>query len=264
MLFALVQACAEPLPDAGCVDQDGRVACAHRTTPFSDGIFERELHWALPAGEAPEEGWPVAIGFQGSLFSAELAWDATEGDLFGATHQARLTKILLEAGFAVLTPEAWGDGLTCWNTNLPPWAGDWEAAPDHQLMLAIFAAIEAGELGPLDPDRLHAFGISSGGYMTSRMSDYGRFDSLVVVAGSWETCLGLLCVLPEELPDDHPPTLFLHGEADLVVPVGSMWPYHDALAAQGTEVDAQVGAGGHAWSAEMPEAVLAWFDDGEG
>ena len=87
-----------------------------------------------------------------------------------------------------------------------------------------------GLFGHLNYKRKYATGISSGGYMTSRMavSYGGEFRSLVVAAGSYATCAGPICIVPR-LPNDHPPTLHLHGGSDLIVPPFTMEMYYDAL-----------------------------------
>jgi len=114
-----------------------------------------------------------------------------------------------------------------------------------------------GMFGYLDYKRKFATGISSGGYMTSRMAvSYagsfifsflffkkkknshfnslllnillGEFLSLAVAAGSYATCAGPLCVVPN-LPLNHPPTLFLHGGLDPIVPQFTMETYADKL-----------------------------------
>ncbi len=247
-----------------CTADDDRIDCPFHTTTFVAAGIERDLHWQLPLGQAPDPGWPVAFVFQGSLFPAEQNWSAGRHALLGGYHQAVLTKELLDAGFAVLTPEARSDGFTCWDTNLPPWSDDWEASPDAALMQALLAAVEAGELGPLDPDHLFATGISSGGYMTSRMAvDLpGRFTALAVVSASYATCAGVACSVPDDLPRDHPPTLFLHGGIDVVVPVWTMQAYRNRLDDQGTEVDSVVkDLKGHAWFADAPDEIVDWFED---
>jgi predicted esterase len=63
------------------------------------------------------------------------------------------------------------------------------------------------------------------------------------------------------LPADHPPTLFLHGDTDTIVPMASVQPYLSALQAEGhetmlvTDPDA-----GHQWLPEGPDVIPAWFD----
>ena len=171
--------CATPEGSAVCEVGPGHVRCPRETMEIELDGGRRDVHWQVPAGEAPPEGWPVAFMFQGALFPASLSWSGRKGAPLGAYHQARLTMELLDAGFAVVTPEAAGEGLTCWSTNLP---GEWEDTRDAELMEELLLSVEHGELGPLDPDDLVAVGISSGGYMTSRMATAhpGRFRALVI------------------------------------------------------------------------------------
>lgn len=225
------------------------------------GLVKRRVYFQQPQGTPPLGGWPVVLLFQGTFFSAELSFHGIQGEPFGAYYQALTVKQLLDAGFAVVAPQTHLVGTTFWDTNIPPWSLAWELSPDHSFMLAIFDAIESGKLGALNAFRLYATGISSGGYMTSRMavSYQGRFKALAVNSGSYATCGGPLCIVPA-LPDGHPPTLFLHGQDDLIVPVWTMDLYHTRLVAEGhkTQVILHDGAG-HAWIPEAPSAIVSWF-----
>ena len=129
-------------------------------------------------------------------------------------------------------------------------------------MKGLLAGLGQGSFGPIDATRLYAMGISSGGFMTSRMavSYAGRFRALADHSGSYATCSNL-CSVPTPLPSDHPPTLFLHGDQDTVVPMTSVQPYHDALNAEGPETDLVTDAdAGHPWLAGGVQAIPAWFD----
>lgn len=242
--------------DAGvqpCTLTGDRLSCAHRT--FEVAVAQplpltRVVHIGLPGGVAPTSGWPTVFLFQGSLYSAQLSWSAVPSDPIGAFWQTSTVASLLDAGFAVVTPEVRYGGTTYWDTNVPQWSVMWSNAPDHHFMVALLDGVSAGTFGPLDGAKLYAGGISSGGYMTSRMalSYPGRFKALAVHSASWATCGGPLCVVPDSLPVDHPPTLFLHGEADAVVPIATMRAYETKLVGQGVEVKTVTVAGkGHEW-----------------
>ena len=255
--------------DAGagsrCTVTPTSVACLHETTTVSTGaaLPLRQVHFQVPLGAPPAAGFPVVIAFQGTALSAALTWAGSSTDLYGMYYQALVVARLLDAGYAVLTPETANDGASYYDTNVPPYSTAWETAPDHQLMLGIFAGIEAGDFGPLDPSALFACGFSSGGYMTSRMavSYPGRFRSLAIQSASYATCGGALCTVPATLPADHPPTLFLHGGADSFVPMATMVPYEAQLRAQGiaTRIVTEP-TRGHEWLPAAPDEVLAWFD----
>ena len=129
-------------------------------------------------------------------------------------------------------------------------------------MLELFDAVDAGEFGPMDPERWYAMGISSGGYMTSRVAiEYpGRFVAIAINSGSYMTCTNVLCIVPAQEPS-HPPTLFLHGRLDPAVPVITMSSYNTKLTAAGVEtkviIDPDVF---HAWLAEGYVEIPEWFD----
>jgi predicted esterase len=117
-----------------------------------------------------------------------------------------------------------------------------------------------GVMPPIAPNTLGA--ISSGGYMTSRMavSYPGKFRALAIESGSYATCSNVLCMVPNPLPADHPPTLFLHGALDVAVPLVTARAYHDQLARQGIETEIIVDdTVGHSWLAVAPEAITCWF-----
>lgn len=253
---------AAPLPSR-CVVTAARADCAHQTLTLTPEDEAREVHWQVPLGDPPSSGWPAVLMFQGSLFSAQRTWGAEKDDAFGALYQTLTVKRLLDQGYAVVTPEAQGDGGTWWDTNQVAWAGNWEPSPDAKLMTAIFEALERGDFGPVDSARLYATGISSGGYMTSRMalSYPGRFRALAIVAASWATCAGLWCAMPERMPDQHPPTLFLHGKADWIVSYSTMVDYEAQLLREGYQTSIVTSeSAGHEWLPVAPSEILAWFN----
>lgn len=257
---------ADEDPGSLCMATDEMVSCPHHTSTLevgATGLINRDVHWMVPIGNPPPDGWPVVLMFQGSVFNPEHNWKGTTDDLYGAYYQVLVLKNLLDAGYAVLTPEAHLGGETFWDTNVPLYANNWESAPDHDFMLVIFASIENGTFGALDPARMYSTGLSSGGYMTSRMavSYPGKFKSLAIMAGSYATCAGLICTVPDTLPADHSPTLFLHGQNDLAVPVLTMEPYEEKLRNMGIQTRKVINdACGHEWIPEAPEEVRDWFE----
>ena len=249
-----------------CAVQRRVLRCEHETLVLETGLTglaPRETHFQVPLGEAPEEGWPAVMLLQGSVFSAETFWLVLDTEVLGYWNQGQVTKTLLDNGYAVITPEAHAGGFTAWETNIPPMSWDWESSAVHAFMLDLFEALDEGAFGEIDPDRLYAGGISSGGYMSSRVGiEYPeRFRALAVHSGSYMTCTNVLCDVPEVLASDHPPTLFLHGADDVVVPMFTMEDYHQALREQGIGTDVEIQEGvGHAWIDAAPEAMLDWFE----
>lgn len=242
-----------------CTETADEITCTYETTTFHALLNDRTVRYQTPLGTPPPGGWPVVFYFQGSFTSAEAAFHATRDAVFGQFQLTRTIRALLDGGFAVIAPDALVD--IAWQTNVPPYSLDWTATSDNAFLLAILTGIHDGALGPLDPAHLYAMGISSGGYMTSRMavSYPGVFRALVVHSASYATC-GVACIIPPVLPADHPPTLFLHGAKDPIVPVAQMLLYRDELTQQGHTVDSVIdAAAGHEWIAAAVPAVGAWF-----
>ncbi len=246
-----------------CTETKDQLKCPHHTLTLEGDVFGRQVHFKAPVGEAPDAGWPVVIAYQGSFHTAGDMWSAHPNDEYGGWFQAELLRALVDRGFLVVTPEAHLSGATYWDTNVPPWDVDWNDAPDNQLVKVMLKALAEGKFGPADTARLYATGISSGGYMTSRMgiSYPGKFRALAIQSASFATCGGPLCDVPHPLPSPHPPTLFLHGEKDGIVPISTMRDYAAALDDAGVEEEQVVDPdAGHQWLSVAPERVPAFFE----
>lgn len=243
-----------------CQVTPSSVICSKRELSLGALLVSRQVAYEVPLGTPPPGGWPVVVYFQGSFFAGTQSFAADRGDPFGKYELTRTFKALLDAGYAVLAPNALLGGATFWQTNVPPWSLLWTTSSDHAFMQSIFQAIRGGRFGALDPDRLYAMGISSGGFMTSRMavSYRGMFRALAIASASYATC-SALCLVPP-LPVDHPPTLFLHGLLDPIVPIVGMEQYRGALDHDGIEVKAVVSpTATHEWLPEGPQAITDWF-----
>ncbi len=255
---------AGTMPDAGvieidagvprCTFSDGKVNCPPVITP----VLSRDVYWQSPSGPAPAAGFPAIIVYQGSFFAPASTWNEVSGaTLFGGFQQARMQALLLEHGYTVIAPSAIG-GLA-WQTNsgLP-----WDSTSDKTFIDALLEGMRAGTFGPIDLTHLYATGISSGGYMTSRMavSYPGVFRALIIHSGSYANCSGVACFVPTTMPAQHPPTRFLHGRADLTVPLYTAEAYKQRLEAQGFETDIVIDdAAGHEWLSTSPERILEWL-----
>jgi poly(3-hydroxyoctanoate) depolymerase len=238
-------------PDLATCNSDSRVL-AGRTVTF-----------ATPSGPAPAGGWPTVVFYQGSFVPGHAAFSARPADAFAQYELVRTIAVLLDRGYLVVAPDASSNGSTFWQTNVPLYAQNWEGCDDDLLVRALLAGLGAGTFGPSDATRLYAMGISSGGYMTSRMavSYPGRFRALVDHSASYATCSGTFCIVPTSLPSSHPPTLLLRGDVDALVSMPSVTPYIDALTRDGHEVKFITGAGeGHQWLKQAALAVPDWFD----
>lgn len=240
-----------------CTTSGPTLTCTSQTVQLGG----RTVTYELPTGTRPAAGWPAVVFFQGSFVPGARAFSATMGEALGQYELTSTVKALLDAGYAVIAPNALGDGSQYWQTNVPPYATDWTGCSDDAFVHALLDAMAGTTFGPLDAGRRYAMGISSGGFMTSRMavSYAGTFRALAIASASYATC-GNTCTVPT-LPPNHPPTLFLHGATDPLVPVATMEAYRDALAGAGRTAESIVAAGvGHQWLGEAVTAIPAWFD----
>jgi poly(3-hydroxybutyrate) depolymerase len=252
-------------PDAAlasrCVVDASGVTCQSQALMLSDSVEQRTVTWERPLGVAPTGGWPAVIYFQGSFIPGHTAFAAVPGAAFGMYQMTLTIKALLDGGYTVISPDAISNGSTYWQTNIPPYATNWPGCRDDVLMQAIFASMAKGDFGPVDSSHLYAMGISSGGFMTSRMavSYAGKFRALADCSGSYATC-GPTCVVPTPLPSNHPPIIFLHGDMDNIVPMSAVQPSLDDLNNVGhvTKLVTDPNAG-HEWLTAGPTAILAWF-----
>lgn len=230
-------------------------------TSHTAQIGGRVVTYEVPLGTPPAAGWPSVVYYQGSFIPGSRAFTAATTDIFGQYELTSTVAALLDRGYAVIAPNAQNNGSSFWQTNVPPYATNWAGCDDDLFIRQLIVATTDGTFGPLDATRRYAMGISSGGFMTSRMavSYAGTFRALAIASGSYATCSNS-CSVPA-LPTEHPPTVFLHGDADSTVPVSSMTPYRDQLVVDGHVVETVIHAGaGHEWLPEGKTAIPEWFD----
>jgi poly(3-hydroxybutyrate) depolymerase len=242
----------KPSGQGRCTVTSTSVDCAHTIS----SIGGRQVYWQVPVGPPPAAGWPAVIVYQGSYVGPDLTWSGTSSLPLGGINQILMQALLLDNGFAVLAPTT-SNGC-CWDTNFP----GYDTSSDATLIPVLLAEIAKGStFGPIDTKRLYATGISSGGFMTSRMavSYEGHFAALAIQSGGYATCSASPCTIPA-LPADHPPTLFLHGAMDTVVPVSFAQDYHARLIAQATETKIIIDPNAnHQVLAATADAVVCWF-----
>ena len=255
-------------PGSVCSVGYSSIDCLPTSTSFNVDGTSREVLWKLPAGTPPAGGWPVVLAFSGTNDPAAkfFAWSywSTVDQAFGGYYETKTVQGLLDAGFAVIAPKArLRTGGAYWDTNVAPYALDWDSAPDGALIERLFDEIEAGTFGPLNTNRQYAMGLSSGGYMASRLavSYPGEVQAIALQSASYATCISTLCAVTEEdIPDDHAPTLLMAGYWDGIVPLYTTEDYFDALDDAGIAAELHVvGAASHQWTSGSPGWVLAWF-----
>jgi len=247
------------------------ISCSYSSTVAQDGPFSsRTVYYTLPEGQPPSTGWPVVMLYHGAFAGGQSYFSGSKNDL-SSYYQVKTTEILLNNSFAVVAPDSQFDGNYFWDTHLPPWNtnvdfGLWPTAPDSVMLSNLFPKMESGQLGSLDMTRMHSAGISSGGYMSSRMAFFyaKKFRSVTITVASFYYCDGPVCSLPidgfpGELKRDHPPTLFLHGAKDTLVPIKTMFMYADDLFSHNIIHHVVICDDcGHMWIPASPGEVLKW------
>ncbi len=235
----------------------------------------RHVRWQVPEGVAPVGGWRTAFFYNGTT-PTDLDPFTTHPLLlnaFGMDISPKIFQELLDdpaggghkyASFAP-NPPATGVLTQFWHTNV---VVPYEASCDYSFFKDFFNEIKGGSYGSASQynlDQRYAYGISSGGYNTSRMAVTFNASSvwkaLAVISASYATCAGPLCVVPN-LPSNHPPTKFYHGTLDPIVPLFTMEYYYNKLIDAGKETSKSLHVGGHELSTDNLGAsgVKAWFD----
>ncbi len=259
---------------------NGDTSCTHNTRYnyyWCNGAYVgRKVRWQIPEGTPPAGGWPVAVLYQGTNWNdANHPFVRKTTDSFGVIYEARMIREMLDnpsgtgRKYAVFVPEPPNSTalVEFWHTNT---VAPYGASCDYDFLPDFFSEIKAGNFGtPFNMSQRYAFGISSGGYNTSRMAvtfnsgtnDGNTWKALAVISASYATCAGAFCSVPV-LPGNHPPTKFYHGTADSTVPISTMRKYYDQMGVQGLVRAKVEHGGGHAYTAHNVGAggVKAWFD----
>lgn len=243
------------------MDDDGEAKWIHcprqEIRLFPKTKNQRDVLWQLPEGNPPAKGWPAVLLSQGSWFPVEFSRPSYLP--FGGFNEVRLIRELLDNGYAVIAPRATLN--VGWITNMPH--GEYKKTADYAVLSEVIKRMKTGGFGKIDGNSLYATGISSGGYNTSRLvlTFPGVFKAIAIQSGSYANCLGPLCRMPDSLPADHPPTLFLHGEKDIAVPVSTAKKFHDLLRKEGIETEMVIDPEAmHAWIDAAPVSILEWFE----
>eukprot|EP01060_Flectonema_neradi_P004716 TRINITY_DN13097_c0_g2_i1.p1 TRINITY_DN13097_c0_g2~~TRINITY_DN13097_c0_g2_i1.p1 ORF type:complete len:345 (+),score=80.10 TRINITY_DN13097_c0_g2_i1:65-1036(+) len=246
------------------------ISCDHSETHISN----RWVGYQVPLGTAPKGGWPFVILFHGwGLMNSEWCWYAQKNWNYGLYYKAETIKKLLDAGYGVITPDSSSE-LTYWDTNEEEYANSdlakWDKSKDHAVVDDLVKHCKDGTFGPCNTKDIHAMGFSSGGYMSSRVAvNYGKsvFQSVSLMAGSYYYCYGSDCSdaiakqVPSSVWDDHPPTLFLHGTRDGLVPTDTSEIYYNFIKNKGVETKRLTTNGkDHQWTANAPAQILAWVE----
>lgn len=273
---------AAPAEAARCSQNASGWDCSYqqRTNYYWCGGYyvPRVVRWQVPEGTPPAGGWPVAFYYAGTQPTApDHAFSRDYGAAFGLEYEPQIIRELLDdpqgtgRRYAVMVPDppASGGWVQAWHTNI---VYPYSASCDYQFFPDFFGEIKSGSYGSasqFNMSRRYAYGISSGGFNSSRMAvtfnsgtaNGSTWKALGIVAASYATC-SYSCGSIPTLPANHPPTKFWHGVNDSTVPVSTMRVYYDKLVQGGFTTTKLEYAAGHALTAHQLGAtgVKAWFD----
>lgn len=263
-------------------DANGNWSCTHQKRYnyyFCNGLYgPRPVRWQVPEGTPPDGGWPVVFYYTGTQpTDAKHAFSRNVGDPYGQEYEPQIIHELLDdpygtgKKYAVFVPDPPASGVFVqfWHTNS---VNPYSLSCDYDFFPDFFGEIKSGKYGAASQynmNRRFAYGISSGGYNTSRMAvtfnsgsgNANTWKALGIVAASYATCAGPLCSVPA-LPANHPPTRFWHGQNDALVPISTMYLYFNALAQGGFTTQKLEHGQGHEFTVDVLglSGIKAWFD----
>jgi dipeptidyl aminopeptidase/acylaminoacyl peptidase len=261
---ALSQINPEPAPATG--------ACARRRWT-SDGL-EIEGLLLTPSGAAP---FPLVVWVHGG-----------PTDSYDCSHPDVRLAGMLEAGYAILLPNPRGSsgrGQEFARANL----GDMGGGDLRDILAGVDAVVAEGTAAG---DRVAIVGTSYGGFMAAwaisqtdrfrasvpmaavtnwlsfhNTTNIGRFDELFLDADPYDQTGDYFNRSPvAHVRRVKTPTLVMHGELDLCVPLSQGQELYQALAAEGVETELVVYAReGHGWRERAHvldgiERMRAWLD----
>jgi len=270
------------LADRCASDAGGNWSCTHQKRInyyFCNGIpVPRVVRWQEPEGTPPPGGWPVAFYYAGTqLTDTSHAFARNVGDSYGRVYEPQIIHELLGDPYAtgkkyavfVPDPPAGGVFVQFWNTNA---VNPYSLSCDYDFFPDFFGEIKSGSYGPaahFNMNRRYAYGISSGGYNSSRMAvtfnsgsaNGGTWKALGILSASYATCASAICTVPA-LPSNHPPTKFWIGQNDPFVPLWTVDLYYNKLLQAGFVAYELQHPLGHEFTADSigPLGVKAWFD----
>jgi len=265
-----------------CTQTSGGWTCTHnkRFNYYWCGVYyiPRAVRWQVPDGTPPAGGWPVAFYFAGTQpTDTSSAFKRNFGEAFGVEYEPQIIHELLDdpAGtgkrYAVIVadPPATGGWVQAWHTNV---VNPYSASCDYQFFPDFFNEIKNGAYGPASQynmNKRYAYGISSGGFNSSRMAvtfnsgtgNANTWKALGILAASYATC-AYTCSSVPTLPTNHPPTKFWHGTNDSIVLISGMRNYHTKLVQGGFTTAKVEHSGGHEFTSHDLGAtgIKKWFD----
>jgi len=259
--------------DDSCTEWSSAIACAAGETcsagictaaEIEEGLKtltvdgrERQFYYKKPSGSGP---FPVIIVLHGRAQDADVWLNSSKA-------QGQFVSYALSEGYAIIAPDSvepicpgvkqWDYTRTTDSVDLPFFDKIFEWIDDNS---------------QLNSNRIYVAGISSGGFMTSRLALYFPTKIKAVAihsAGNADkVSFDSECNtnFDESIPtvsSDHPPTLLIHGENDNIVPYLMGQKYYQGLQNAGIEANMLSQTTCticHRWFSEYDDDILDWFN----
>lgn len=217
-----------------------------------------------PHSIKPASGYPVLFLLHGAS-QYPFAWFLPFN--LWSYHQSLFTQKALDAGFFVIVPSSGRPirpGPHAWSSFIP----EFSESEDLQLFQSLFSWIENQSIA-LDSNQVFCAGFSSGGFMTSRLAKVfpDRFSAILVHSGADADSITFTykgpefdCESPQEYPENHPPTLVVHGQKDTLVPYECGVHFYQEL--QRNNINSTlltVEEKGHIWLTSISEDMIRFF-----
>lgn len=229
------------------------------------GLVMRGLRVYSSSENSDNRKKPVLIYFHSTDFPVSL--NRPKASPFGLYHEKRLIeKLVTEKNFIVIAPDAlYNYGSFAWQTNLAPYFFNFETSEDYYLVDYLFKNLQ--EFHPdIHTRKIFVGGLSSGGYMASRISILPELAKHVrgtfVHSASYASCISYYCDIPMDIPSFHPPTLLIASRFDPLVPEGTIEVYFERLKEAGiaTRLVSRPGAWHGMYDSDI-QLIIDWLTE---
>ncbi len=227
-------------------------------------IDERFVLYKQPAGENPENGYPIIFLFHGAVQHA-FSWFL--GFNIWGDAQTSFTKSALENNFFVIGLES--------QKPIRPGPRGWHSFEknisqnnDISYVNSVISWLE-NSLLPVDTENIYAAGFSSGAFMCSRIAQSigNKFKGVILNSGCNANSIDITNKGPVfnfskgfNIPSFHPPALLIHGEKDMIVPTkGSESYYYDLNKSNINTTKLFDESKGHIWLKDFNNEIIKWI-----
>jgi poly(3-hydroxybutyrate) depolymerase len=239
--------------------------------PNEEEINGRRFLWQSPNSTPSEEGYPVIYVLHGATQYAETwFWNGKgglKGSLIWGKRQSKFVETALEQGFFIIAP----DSIRPYNLGPKAWDSSTKSFNESKDLPFIQDILDwmKDPPVPINSSKLFCIGFSSGAFMTSRIAHYfgEKFKAIAVNSGGNANNFSFDNLhhnfdfsSKQNISENHPPTLIIHGSKDNLVPVEAGIRYYEDLVNAGIKSHIILNSNGfHIWQSIFDKQILDWF-----